>query len=327
LTGVLREEQGRWTVGDSEGRVHPIDRSSIDELLPSAKSAMPEGLLEKLTADQKRDLMTYLLISAPSMPLQSPQGLPALRTAQAIQDVLANSQPLPVPLRNLRMVLVAGPKDHGPNEHDYPAWLVQWGQLLSAAEGVDVEPAWEFPSDAQLSHADVVVFFQKGSWGGERARAMDAYFARGGGAVYLHWAVNGDDQVADFSTRIGLASWGGRIHYRHGPLDLRVDAPEHPILRNVAALDLVDESYWLLTGDLEKIQVLASSHEENAWRPQLWTYEPSHGRVFVSIPGHYSWTFDDPVFRTVLLRGIAWTAREPVDRFNDLVPLGARVSR
>ena len=35
----------------------------------------------------------------------------------------------------------------------------------------------------------------------------------------------------------------------------------------------------------------------------IWTLEPAGGRVFVSIPGHYSWTFDDPLFRTLLLRG------------------------
>jgi len=53
--------------------------------------------------------------------------------------------------------------------------------------------------------------------------------------------------------------------------------------------------------------------------------EPGRGRVFVSIPGHYSWTFADPLFRVLLLRGIAWSAKEPVDRFNDLVWPGADV--
>jgi len=38
-----------------------------------------------------------------------------------------------------------------------------------------------------------------------------------------------------------------------------------------------------------------------------------------------SLTFDDPQFRILLLRGIAWTAKEPVDRFNDLVPPGASI--
>jgi type 1 glutamine amidotransferase len=47
--------------------------------------------------------------------------------------------------------------------------------------------------------------------------------------------------------------------------------------------------------------------------------------VFVSIPGHYSWSFDDPLFRVLLLRGIAWTAKEDVDRFNEAVWIGTSV--
>jgi type 1 glutamine amidotransferase len=227
----------------------------------------------------------------------------------------------------MKIVLVAGPKDHGPNEHDYPAWLIQWGQLLAAAEQVTVEAAWEFPDAEQLEGADALIFFQKGSWNAERARAMDAFFQRGGGALYLHWAVNGDDEVQGFADRIGLASWGGRIHYRHGPLTLKVHNTDHPILRNIKDFELLDESYWLLTGSEKEITVLATSDEEGALRPQFWTYERHAGRVFVSIPGHYSWTFDDPIFRTVVLRGIAWISKEPIDRFNDLVPLGARMAK
>jgi type 1 glutamine amidotransferase len=58
----------------------------------------------------------------------------------------------------------------------------------------------------------------------------------------------------------------------------------------------------------------------------LWARQTGKGRVFVSIPGHYTWTFDDPLFRLLLLRGIAWTAGESVDRFNELATLGARLS-
>jgi type 1 glutamine amidotransferase len=56
----------------------------------------------------------------------------------------------------------------------------------------------------------------------------------------------------------------------------------------------------------------------------LWTRTVGKGRVFVSIPGHFSWTFDDPVFRVLLLRGIAWAAGEPVDRFNELATVGVK---
>jgi type 1 glutamine amidotransferase len=58
----------------------------------------------------------------------------------------------------------------------------------------------------------------------------------------------------------------------------------------------------------------------------FWATPSGHGRVFVSIPGHFSWTFDDPLVRVLLLRGIAWTANEPVDRFNEAVWIGSRVA-
>jgi type 1 glutamine amidotransferase len=306
--------------------MHELQRSEIEQMVPSKLSVMPTGLIDKLDEDQRRDLMSYLMKPPPSMPLSGPIAAPRVRTAAEVSRVLEGSRPLPENLRQLRVVLVAGPKDHGPAEHDYPAWLMQWGQLLTAAEDLEVQVAWEFPEPDQIEQADVLIFFQKGSWDQARARAMDAYFERGGGAIYLHWAVNGSDRVEDFSKRIGLASWGGKIKYRHGPLELQITDSAHPIMRNVPTMDLLDESYWLLTGDTKRIGLLASSMEEGEATPQMWTYEPGRGRVLVSIPGHYSWTFDDPIFRTVVLRAIAWVSNEPIDRFNELVPLGARMT-
>ena len=68
-----------------------------------------------------------------------------------------------------------------------------------------------------------------------------------------------------------------------------------------------------------------ASREDNADQPQMWAIDHHPGRVFVSIPGHYMWTFDDPLFRTLIVRGIAWVGNRPVDRFNELIPLDARI--
>ncbi|MFM9065183.1 MAG: ThuA domain-containing protein [Pirellula sp.] len=327
LTGVLREQGGKLILGDAQGRLQEVLRSDIEQMVPSKLSIMPVGLLDKLDATQVRDLMTYLMKPPPSMPLSGPIAAPSLRTAAQVAQVLEGSKKIEGDPRRMKVVLIAGPKDHGPAEHDYPAWLMQWGQLLTAAPEVDVQVAWEFPDQEQIADADVLIFFQKGSWDQERADAMDKFFARGGGAIYLHWAVNGSERVEDFSKRIGLASWGGKIKFRHGPLELDVTDKEHPIMRNVPTLDLLDESYWKLTGDVSRIGLLATSNEDGQATPQMWTYESGGGRVFVSIPGHYSWTFDDPIFRIVVLRALAWVSREPIDRYNELVPLGARMKR
>ena len=42
----------------------------------------------------------------------------------------------------------------------------------------------------------------------------------------------------------------------------------------------------------------------------------------LSILGHYSWTFDDPLFRILLFRGMLWSADANVDRFNELATMG-----
>jgi putative heme-binding domain-containing protein len=330
LVGVVRTEGGKLHVGDKDGQTAVIDKADIESIKPSGVSIMPDDLLKKLGPDRTRDLLTYLLLQPPSMPRDyaGTEKRPKPRTVAEVNAVLAGAPNPPQMSRQLRVVLVAGPKDHGKGEHDYPAWLKAWGQLLAAGDKIAVATAMEWPAKEEFGKADVMVFYQRGSWDAARAAQIDAFLERGGGLVYIHWAVDGRDNTPDFAKRIGLAAHGGKIKYRHGPLDLTFNKePRHPIARNLDKLALVDESYWLLTGELPKERVIAWGTEEKEPRPLFWTVEHAKGRVFVSIPGHYSWSFDDPLFRVLLLRGMAWTAREPVDRFNDLVWPGADVAK
>jgi type 1 glutamine amidotransferase len=253
---------------------------------------------------------------------------PKPRTKAEVDAILAGAPNPALKTRPVKVLLVAGKKDHGKGEHDYPAWQAAWKELFAKGDRVTVDTAWEWPTDDQFKSADAVVLFQHGDWDEKRAAATDAYLERGGGLTYVHWAVDGRNNVADFAKRIGLASHGGQIKYRHGAMDLAFpNGQSHPILRNITKLQLVDESYWMLTGDLPKDRVLATQVEDKEPRPLFWTVEKGPGRVFVSIPGHFSWTFDDPIFRIILLRGIAWTAKEPVDRFNDLVWPGSDTAK
>ncbi|MFO0901789.1 MAG: ThuA domain-containing protein [Pirellulales bacterium] len=325
LTGALRSDGEHLMIGNKEGQVVRVARSDVEQLTPSPLSIMPEGLPAKLGPERMRDLMTFLLSAAPRMPADALQPPPAPRRRAEVDAVLAGAASLPPPsqLKPLRVLLVAGAKDHGPGEHDYPAWKTTWSQLLSAADGVTVESAMEWPSAEQIRRADTIVFFQKGSWNAERAQAIDAHLARGGGLVYIHWAVEAGPEAPAFAQRIGLASEAAKLKFRHGPLDLTfAPSPAHPIARNLNKVHFHDESYWQMQGDARRVRVLGTGVEDGAPQPLFWTLEPSQGRVFVSILGHYSWTFDDPLFRILLLRGIAWTAREDVDRLRDLATLG-----
>ena len=314
-------------VGDAKGTITEVNKSEVEEIKPSSLSTMPEGLPKLLGPDRMRDLMTFLLTPPPSMPRDGPANRPKPRPAAEVAAALAGAPTPAEPTRKIKVVLVAGPKDHGPGEHDYPAWRKSWSELLSADDKTEVAAAWEWPSETDFKTADAMVFFQHGSWDDRKAAQIDAFLARGGGLVYVHWAIDGGKNGRDFARRIGLAGMGA-VGFRHGPALLEArPGSNHPVMRNIKKLDLVDETYWKMVGDLPDDRVLATGVEDGAPRPQLWSVEHGKGRVFVSIPGHYSWTFDDPLFRVVLLRAIAWTAHEPVDRYNMLVWPGANLAR
>lgn len=72
--------------------------------------------------------------------------------------------------------------------------------------------------------------------------------------------------------------------------------------------------------------MLGTSVEENEPRPQLWVREAHRSRVFGCIPGHYTWTFDDPLYRILILRGICWAAHDSdIHRLAELALVGARI--
>ncbi|MCP4858190.1 MAG: hypothetical protein GY903_27220 [Fuerstiella sp.] len=332
ISGAIRSDGDRLLFGDKDGKVTEVKRRDIENLTASAVSIMPDGIEKTLGPERMNDLLAFLLTKPPTMPLDSPLTPPPSRKRSDVVRVLQGAPTSPSPesqpqesLKSLDVLLVAGKKDHGPGEHDYPAWLHSWGELLRSAAGMSVSTAMEWPTGEQIQKADTIVFFQKGSWNDERAEAIDAHLAKGGGLVYIHWAVEAGEHAPAFAQRIGLASQSAKLRYRHGPLELGFETGRsHPIGRNFNTVHFHDESYWLMQGDSSRINIIGTGVEDGEPRPLFWTFEPSHGRVFVSIPGHYSWTFDDPLFRVLLLRGIAWSAREPVDRLNDLVPLGVQ---
>jgi type 1 glutamine amidotransferase len=320
-------------VGNDRGEITTINAADVETVQASTISTMPKGLPQQFSPDRLRDLLTFLLTPAPRMPDYGSTQPPPVRKREELAAVLTGAPAEPQTKKTIQVVLVAGPKDHGPGEHDYPAWQSVWREWLACANKVNIEVAHRWPSATQLATADVLVFYQQGEWTAERARDLDAYQARGGGLVYLHYAVDGGKDPLGFAERIGLAWKGGASKFRHGALELHFErGSEHPIARNFGRVDFVDETYWNLLGNKQHIDLLATAVEDNMPQPIFWTVERTAsapgakaGRVVVSILGHYSWTFDDPLFRLLVLRSIAWTAHDSVDRFNDIVAIGARI--
>lgn len=244
--------------------------------------------------------------------------------------------------RPLCVVLLAAPKDHGPGEHDYPLWQARWMRLFGGsaasgaapggapAQGVTVERADVWPTDAQFASADVIAAFCYLPWTAARKKQVAGYLARGGGLVLIHSATwtrpKADPDVA------ALTGVGGFTRYRHGEMRAELAAPGHPLCRDLpGSFVLNDEPYWppappLVTSNVTVLAVSREAVENGKVEPQplYWTYAVGSGRVFGCVPGHYTRTYDDPTFRLLLLRGIAWAAGEAPERFDQLAVRGER---
>ena len=319
LTGLVRSEgAGSIRVTGTDARSVVIERSDVEELRPSGTSIMPTGLAPALGEAKVRDLLAFLLTPPPEADAENPprDEPPPTRTRAEVEAILGGPVGGAAKLRDLKVVLVAGPKDHGPGEHDYPAWQERWKTLLGVAPGVEVTKADRWPDKDQWRDADLMVLYLwNHDWSPERLGELDAFLAGGGGVVALHAALIADKEPEALARRFGLAAQPVRTKYRHGPLDLEIAGPaDHPVTKGQKAARYVDETYWPMVGDASKVEVLATAVEEGKAHPMMWTFEAGKGRVFGSVLGHYSWTFDDPLFRLRVLRGTAWAARSPSPR-------------
>ena len=248
------------------------------------------------------------------------------------------------PSRDLTIVWVWGvDKLHARETHEY-AWVLDryMNVLLPQVPRVTVVPSMYFPKKELWEKADLVVFY---FWPRDRwdYDLVDAYQKRGGGLIFIHMALS-QGSGEELSKRIGLAcdyesgmtKWG----VLPTPVTLTDAALDSPIFKDFPRqFHLADELYWHLRGDPGGITTLVTSPAGPAiankaldgppnledldgkkW-PVMWTKEVGRGKVFVSVPGHNFFTFNDPYFRIILLRAMAWTMNESFDPFKPLVTL------
>ena len=299
---VRSQKEDSMQLFDAEGKEIVLSRSQIERFGPAELSLMPSGLLDGSKTNDVRDLLTFLLWEPPKRSAESTKALLSRSAAKGPTDAAPSTA-------DLRLVLVASKQDHGAGQHDYPNWQTNWTRLLSGSKATtSVAAAWEWPTPGQFESANVLVFyFWNHDWSPARLAQLDAFLARGKGVVLIHSAVIADKEPETLAERIGLSAHPRRTGYRHMPFELRLT--EHPIARGLPErIDLLDEPYWPLIGSTNDVHVLASAKVDGQWRPLVWTRERGKGRVFASIPGHYTWTLNDPLFRVLLLRGIAWAA-------------------
>lgn len=241
--------------------------------------------------------------------------------------------------RDVRILWLSGPEDHRGGEHDYIRIKELFVPMLESIPRVEVDEAFEFPTQAQFDKADLLIqYLHLPDLTDEQFAMYQRFVDEGGAVVSIHESciMRPVERAEKLAGCIGC-SWKGNqtsqwSKFNHDrPLYLKV---EHPAFSGLPkTMRFNDESYWnLLARDgVEVIGAIAPESigpdvtfdevlEHETVRSQaFWTYQSGKGRVFGTTTGHYTYTFYDPHFRLLLMRGIAWALNEDPAPFMPLV--------
>jgi type 1 glutamine amidotransferase len=243
----------------------------------------------------------------------------------------------------MHIYIWAGLKSHGEGQHDYPQFLADWSKLLTQ-RGAVVDGALHAPSAADLEGTQVVVIYKGDAAYLSPAEkdALEAYVKRGGGLVSFHDSLCGPDPDY-FATLVGGAKKHGQTNFTlDAPVAYTIVDPANPIMKGMTDMTISDEAFFLMTWAKDPaIHVLATAEiaptasagaHKGEVVPQIWTYEHTlpggqPARVFVDMQGHTYANFANPQIQKMLLRGIAWAGKKPVDELVDYAPPAGRGGR
>ena len=287
-------------------------------------------------------LMVVALLSTPAAHAQHLWQKPLPPKSRADLEKIMGPVEQSRTSKDRHVVIVWVPRDHDKGFHEYELVMIQWRKLLSKVPGVTVDVALKYPTMEQWEKADLMVFYLHLDFLEEEHYVpMDAFLARGGGIVAIHESMIQRPTGDAWAERIGLAWDNGRSKWGLLPNPITIDNT-HPIFQGFPKeINFVDEYYWVLTGDHEKINILGTAQagppddtrrdhrpdqlDGKAW-PVFWTREHDQGRAFCSLVGHNLFTFDNPEFRIILFRGMAWAMHESFDPFKPLVTDGVTLA-
>jgi type 1 glutamine amidotransferase len=226
----------------------------------------------------------------------------------------------------LRIFIRAGEKTHGAGGnglHDYPAFLGSWSTILKD-RGAVVNGALHFPTADELAATDVLINFKGdgGTCSVQEKNLLEAFVKRGGGIVTMHDGMCSSD-APWFATMVGGAKQHGVRNFSAGQIEVKFTDTTHEITRGLTDFEIDDEAFFMLR-TVPELHVLATAPLPSTGEvtPQLWTAERSlpggrPHRSFEYMLGHRFENFAVPQVQTMMLRGIAWVGRRPVDLFTN----------
>jgi hypothetical protein len=234
------------------------------------------------------------------------------------------------------VLLIAGPKSHGPGQHEHPAGCGLLAKHLETCGlGIKAELSLGWPNDAAKAAAadTLAIYGDGGDFHAAKGHVAELRqrLAAGKGLVVLHYALEpaDPDMAAFFDEAIG-----GRFDpdWSVNPV-WKMEHPliaTHPVTRGVAPFGIEEEFYFHLRfrdGAVPLMKALPpadclGADGQRAGNPEIrkqlaagvpqtlaWAVEnPGGARGFGFTGGHFHRHWANENFRKLVLNGIVWTA-------------------
>ena len=148
----------------------------------------------------------------------------------------------------------------------------------------------------------------------EGRAAIEGHLARGGALLGLHTASICFDDWPGWGRILGGAwRWGRSSHPPFGPVEVRLDARDHPLLAGLGDFELRDEVYGDLDPQPGLVPLAHARATGGGWHPVLWEREVGPGRVAYDALGHDVASLSHPVHRRIVLRAALRLCGLPLD--------------
>jgi len=235
--------------------------------------------------------------------------------AGAAQQESANlSDDGPPPSATVRCLLITGEDYPGHRWQETTPVLVE---ALSQGGKIRVEVLDQLAEMERVdwSRYDTVVMHFKNYDPKVPGRAafdgLDRFVKGGGGLVMVHFACGAFQEFKDDFEKLAGRVWDPALrgHDPHGPFQVVIADPEHPVTKGLRDFETVDELYTCLSGETP-IHVLAQavSRVDGRVYPMAFTLNVGKGRVFHCVLGHDVPALRNSHVQELYRRACLWSA-------------------
>jgi len=144
---------------------------------------------------------------------------------------------------------------------------------------------------------------------GKPLRALERLGQTGQGIVIMHHGLLAYPQWQPWHELVGIQDRSLHGYSHDERLALHVADPTHPITHGLQDWTLTDETYHMADAGADS-QILLTVEHAASMSTVAWARQYGQSRVFCLQLGHDKQAWTDSNFRTVLSRGVAWSARQ-----------------